>query len=311
MKTWNNRDLIFCNCNLCGSKKNQFIYERHDKLKVVRCKNCGLVYINPRPKDGLINLLYNDEYFEKDSQIGYNNYFSDSMRQSMVKASKLRLKILEDFGVNIFGKALEVGCATGEFCSILKKAGVEATGIDISSQAIEIAQSRYSGIPFHVATIDVVPENMKFNFIFAFEVIEHLIDPCAFFKKASDMLKLNGFLCITTPNFECAEIVGYENWTGFSMSLEHLYFFSKTTIEKYAEANGFELEISLFGGGSGIKNDKISGAKRRQFIRNILLKANLLSIARKAKDFVKPPKHGYQPDIIRHNLFVVLRKKIN
>ena len=44
------------NCNLCGSNDTEPVYAEKDRLmklpgsfQLVRCRQCGLLYINPRP----------------------------------------------------------------------------------------------------------------------------------------------------------------------------------------------------------------------------------------------------------------------
>ena len=49
----------FIRCNLCGSAelglffkcKDHFLDRSEQEFNVVKCRSCGLVYINPRPTD--------------------------------------------------------------------------------------------------------------------------------------------------------------------------------------------------------------------------------------------------------------------
>ena len=300
--------LAECDCNLCGLRNDKVIFERLDGLRVVQCRNCGLVYVNPRPKDELIPTLYDKDYFTSPSSIGFDNYFSDETRKGMILAAKRRLLVLREAGITTFGKMLEVGCGTGELCHVLHNIGMSVTGIDISESAIVEARSRYKTILFQVGTIDDIDPEVQYDALFAFELIEHLTNPDRFFRKASTLLAKHSFLCVTTPNFECAESVGFGNWTGFSMSFEHLCFFSSATISKYAAKHGMQVACTLYGGGKGLNGSKRKQSSSRPLVKSVLRSLHLLGPLRMVRSNMLLTKHDYQSKEPRHNLFMVLRK---
>ena len=308
MIKWIDTQLAECNCNLCGIGNHEAIFRRPDGLQVVQCKSCGLVYLNPRPKDDLIPILYDNDYFMSPSSIGFDNYFSDETRIGMRNASKMRLRVLREAGIKSFAKMIEVGCGTGEFCHVVHNMGVSVTGIDISESAITEAISRYKAIPFHVGTIEDVDPEVKYDALFAFEVIEHLANPDRFFAKASVLLEQNGIFCITTPSFECGESIGFDNWIGFSTSFEHLYFFSAATVAKFAEKHGMGVVCTLYGGGRGLSGAKSKENNRRLAVKKMLNSLHLLHSLRKLKKKILPVKNIYQSKKPLHNLFIVLRK---
>lgn len=308
MIKWSNDQLVECNCNLCGLDVKEFLFERSDGLQVVQCKNCKFAFINPKPKDDLILALYDSSYFSADSQIGFENYFSDEAQQSMLAVSKMRLRVLEESGISIDGKVLEVGCATGELCHILHDKGLNVTGIDIAESAITEARFRYENISFQVGIINDIHSEVKYDAILAYEVIEHLSNPDAFFRKASMLLEVGGFLCLTTPNFECVESVGVDRWLGFSTSLEHLCFFSATTIDILGSKHGMHVVCQLSGGGDGLEHQEPEKSRVKKVARNILELMHLSGFALKLHKMFFPVKHNYQTQEVRHNLLVILQK---
>ena len=260
----------------------------------------------------MISCLYDSDYFSSRPTVGYDDYFSASARHANLTTSKRRLCVLEENGISSFGKTLEVGCATGEFCHVVHDRGEDVTGIDLSQAAIEIARSRYETIPFQSGTIDDVDSEVKYRALIAFELVEHLTDPDRFFSKASTLLEHNGILCLTTPSFECAESVGFDNWIGFSSSFEHLYFFSSTTIGEYAAKYGMQSVCTLYGGGEGRRRHRNFRFSAREMAKRTLYSMRVLEAARGIKRMMqsdRPIQHDYQSENIRHNLFIVLRKK--
>ncbi len=59
----------YVNCNICGSEKTKFVYEKKEKLgivpdifRIIQCANCGLMYISPRPAESEIKQFYPETY---------------------------------------------------------------------------------------------------------------------------------------------------------------------------------------------------------------------------------------------------------
>lgn len=96
-------------------------------------------------------------------------------------------------------RVLDVGCNTGELVARLAQLKCDATGIDISGDAIAIAKQRFPDGAFHVADLTQLPER-EFDVIIASHVIEHLSQPEEFLFAARQRLKSSGTLLIVTPN---------------------------------------------------------------------------------------------------------------
>lgn len=97
-------------------------------------------------------------------------------------------------------KVLEVGCAIGAFSKILKEREFNVTAVDISEFIIEKAKKLQKNIEFKVSDIEKeVGVNDKFDYIFAFEVLEHLKDPKKALFNMKNALKNNGVIVSSTP----------------------------------------------------------------------------------------------------------------
>ncbi len=94
---------------------------------------------------------------------------------------------------------LDVGCAYGFQIEEAAKAGFMASGVDISSYALgqwkngakSAAQAIAEQLPYANGSLDVVS---------AFDLVEHLHDPAAFFDEADRVLSPSGVLLIATPD---------------------------------------------------------------------------------------------------------------
>ena len=85
------------------------------------------------------------------------------------------------FHFSFTGKsAIELGCGIGAFCSLLADRGCDVTGSDISQEMIASAAAVCPNIPFvYCDIIAGLEQKKKFDYVFAFEVLEHLptLDP--------------------------------------------------------------------------------------------------------------------------------------
>lgn len=249
---WKQDDVEIVVCDLCGGRDWHTIIERPDHLTVVECNRCKLTFLNPRPRPEIVARLYGQEYFQKktESGCGYQDYFSEESRESMLQLSLQRFNAFRKLIPSLPADCLEIGCSTGEFCSLLSECGLNPVGVDISKPALEVARKRYPSLCFRDG--DVESLGGWFDAIFAFEVIEHVLSPKQFLQSVARRLKPGGVLAVSTPNAACGAAIGVDNWVGYQVSFEHLYFFSLDSIERYGKQLGFNLVGWLTGGGSGL-----------------------------------------------------------
>lgn len=100
-------------------------------------------------------------------------------------------------------RVLEVGCANGRLGQEIKKLGHFVAGIDVSLQAAQNARQVLDEV--HVFDIEgewpKKLEEQKLDIIVLPEILEHTFDPADILKKSAVILKPDGEIIITTPNF--------------------------------------------------------------------------------------------------------------
>lgn len=100
-------------------------------------------------------------------------------------------------------RVLEVGCANGRLGQEIKKLGHFVAGVEISPQAAQNARQALDEV--HVFDIEgewlKKLEEQKFDIIVLPEILEHTFDPVYVLKKSAAILKPDGEIIITTPNF--------------------------------------------------------------------------------------------------------------
>lgn len=304
---WSSNELEIVPCDCCGHRKSSAVYRRPDGLDVVRCLNCGLHFLNPRPMIGAISRLYDSAYYASgNGSIGYTyDYASESYRAIAAEVAANRLKVLSDITPLEGKRVLEIGCATGEFCAAASEAGARPLGIDLSGDIVGVAARRYPSISFRQDTAEsIAGTGQRFDLVTAYEVIEHVPTPSSWLRASSALLEPGGRLVLSTPNVTRAETVGAENWTGFNTSLEHLYFFSVDPLRSMMARFGLAVE-AVYSQGTGLLASEPVSALRALFAR-----LGVLEAARRVKHALvpAPPYAQWNPGDQLHTLMVIARK---
>jgi 2-polyprenyl-3-methyl-5-hydroxy-6-metoxy-1,4-benzoquinol methylase len=106
-------------------------------------------------------------------------------------------------------RVLEIACGRGGFSKLLASKGAVMFGADFSSTALQIAQTKISGVGngncrvmFAQADAQQLPyADESFDVIVSCETIEHLLDPSSAIKEMARVCRAGGLLYLTTPNY--------------------------------------------------------------------------------------------------------------
>lgn len=121
-------------------------------------------------------------------------------------------------------RVLDAACGTGYGSAILAQRAAAVTGIDISEEAIEYANSKYGNdtIDFKVASIDQLPfDDHCFDVVVSFETLEHVDETTQhnFLKEITRVIKPEGILIISTPNHDIYKKRGMNPYHVHELSL--------------------------------------------------------------------------------------------
>jgi 2-polyprenyl-3-methyl-5-hydroxy-6-metoxy-1,4-benzoquinol methylase len=230
-------------CNLCGADDTTPVAEI-DGFHIVRCRQCGLVYVNPRYRDDLLQEIYTETYYDHDGIknglefFGYDNYLEDEENIRITFAK--RLKTIERYANK--GRLLDIGCATGFFLDLARSQGWEVVGSEVSGFSVRYARERF-GLDVRLGTLKELQfDAQSFDVITMWDVIEHVSDPMGELEEARRILRHDGLLSIITPDVGSlvARLLG-RHWEEFRRVREHVYFFSRRTMKEALRKTGFEV----------------------------------------------------------------------
>ncbi len=224
-------------CALCGSGRSDLRFLARDlefdggeDFRVVRCQDCGLVYLDPRPSPSAISRYYPSDY--------YTHFALDAAEEARIyrQAIGLMLRWAPP------GRILDIGAGDGAFLAQLRAAGrTELLGLEPDAEARRVAAERRG--------LDLLPIGFPARplpepglaAISMLETIEHLHEPIDALRRARELLAPGGCLVLSTPNIDGLELrlLGPR---GISLQVpRHLTFFSAGTLRAACEAAGLRV----------------------------------------------------------------------
>ena len=124
-------------------------------------------------------------------------------------------------------RILDMGCATGNYCTVLSRFGFDVTGADVNAEYVEIARSR--GVNAVRIEGRVPFPDGSFDTVLSFEVIEHVADPDQLVREARRLASKN--VLLTTPNSGNIEGLQRQNLLlEHFADLDHRNFFTRTSL---------------------------------------------------------------------------------
>jgi len=213
------------------SSSDQALFEQ-----VVQCKNCQLVYLNPRLKPGLIIDSYAQG--EDDSFIS-----QDPMRVRTFTTALKHLSKKHNIPLSKKTKVLDIGCAGGAFLRAAKSLGLSVIGIEPNRWLSTYARKKYR-LDVRAGTLsDHHFSDNTFDVITLWDVIEHVPSPTEELREIYRILKPKGLLVVNYPDFGSSPAKLLKRKWPFLLSV-HLTYYTDATIRKHLKKCGFEV-VSL------------------------------------------------------------------
>lgn len=96
---------------------------------------------------------------------------------------------------------LEIGSGYGGFLNIAREFGYKwnYSGLELDSYAVKFTKKKFKSDKFSNTTFEKYNTKEKYDYIFAFEVLEHVDDPYFVINKINKLLKNNGVFVGTSP----------------------------------------------------------------------------------------------------------------
>lgn len=226
-------------CVCCQGIRFRYLFHR-ESLRFITCVTCGLQRIDPPPTTEAMAEIYQRTYYD-----AWGLESEPERTARMKRASFARLLRQYEGPVGDGRRLLDFGAATGFLMQVAEESGYLPYGIEINpfgAEAIatrfgsgrvfcgEAEQAKFSGIP-----------GEAFDVALMTDYLEHVRRPDDVLRAAWSFLKPGGRLILTTPDTSAwsRRLMG-GNWPHYKA--EHLFYFSRSNLQRLLEACGFELE---------------------------------------------------------------------
>ena len=232
-------------CIICSNNSTKVIADNirgTEGVKVYYCEQCDIAFIDEIYTERNEEQFYNEEYPEKINPSHKGNSPTDVILTRTERCMEYFTRR------NKQGKALEIGCASGAFLASIQEYFDLVVGCDLNREHCEYVKSKY-GIECHNMDIREMGQDGEFDFIFMFQLLEHISKPHEFLTKVSSLLKPQGMLILDVPNLNEPLYRLYKLpriKEGFFFKPQHPITYSTKALNKVLVMHGFmEIETKL------------------------------------------------------------------
>jgi len=223
-------------CPVCASSNPELWFEK-DWFQHVRCKDCSMVYINPRMNQAATHSFYNSNV-----NAIYNETKFDDVSTSTKLDDEINYKnllMLDKIRNGKKGSLLEIGSAKGYFLAKAKEAGYEIYGLELNRVNYEYSRRQLGDNILDKTLSEVHFDEEKFDVIYMRDVIEHIPNPKEFLNEVNRVLKPGGQLFLETHNVDGWIYRIAREWHTVFFGFEHPNHWSPRTLKLALSQHGF------------------------------------------------------------------------
>jgi len=218
-------------------------FSQHAPLRLVRCRQCGLVYRNPVERATELAEAYTDSSPTTDRMRALHQ----TQRESYAAQAR---RLADTFGRR--GSGIEVGSYVGAFLAAARERGWQFAGVDVNACAN--AFTRSLGFHVHDGTLESLDDGTKVDVVAIWNCLDQLPDPVATLRAARNRLGPGGMVAVRVPNGACyaalrpllntraaplaREWLAQNNLLGFP----YRFGFTPSSLERVLSRLGFSVE---------------------------------------------------------------------
>jgi len=266
--------MISVNCDLCGCENHELFLEvdvNHSNPKyyryarnvpnkeqftgtyrIVKCKECQLVFTNPRFTTEELEVVYSSEAIIGGVWKNWD-YLFDATAPDFIRSTEKgktfdpkfyqwKFDIIQSYIKSdpANTKLLDIGCGDGRFVYDASQRGYKVRGIDLSPDRVKQGMDRYE-FPkgtLKCMNVDEFSAGEKFDVIVMWDVIEHVESPSAVLKNLQKIAHKDTVFFILTMSMDSITYKLFKKEWYYINPTQHLHYFTHSTMPKMLEKNG-------------------------------------------------------------------------
>ena len=233
-------------CRVCSTPRG-IPYLEARSYRILRCRRCGLWYVDPQPTSEELSTFYSS-YDDREQWREREEHFNRGVRKAILRFER-------------GGAVLDVGSGSGNFLACMREKGFSVFGVEPSKTGSEYARAVHGIETFHGMVEDYLASGLTRTFavVTLLNVLEHLTDPAKALLELRQRMAPNGLLVVVVPDARFHDVLGRIRsrlrisdpyWlnqptsflSGFKLP-DHLCSFQPQTISLLLERCGFRAEF--------------------------------------------------------------------
>ena len=222
-------------CPLCLSSRLEELFSL-ERERFVRCGNCQLTHINPKPNTKTIRSTYLRGYSDS-----YQKKFVKKIKRAKRHVRRIKNRLRRN------GRWLDIGCSAGFIVKACRDDGFEGFGIDIDPEGIAYAKKNLNLNTVQLGTLEELCfQAQSFDVISAYDVIEHVENLHTFTAEMKRLLAPRGLIDLVTPDIGHWTVPRHLKFWKEIKPSEHLYYFNKENLSQLLNQHGLHIIQTRF-----------------------------------------------------------------
>jgi SAM-dependent methyltransferase len=212
---------------------------------ILRCKDCGLLFLDPRPAKDEIPKLYSSSYYtvNPDSPLFLKGFIYHAKLKNDINRV---VKIIKRYHLS---SVLELGCGNVKRLIGLRKRfksdRLKLVGIDLQFSKEVRDEAGYYDVELFERNADFSKDDLglgKFDLVLMSQLLEHLDTPNDVLMKIKTQMYSGVKILIETPNPGGLDFFLFHNrfWGGYHIP-RHFYIFPQRSLILFLEKLGFNI----------------------------------------------------------------------
>lgn len=211
-----------------------------DAFLAKRCRQCQLVYLDPRPSIDDLPRIYPENYHAFEFSEERFGLIYQVRRKLEARRLLSWCRDLKDDA-----RIIDVGCGDGFHLGLLRefgRPGWQIEGVDNSDLAV--AAATRAGLTVHKGNVEELNlPRASYDMAFLIQTIEHVGDPPVVLEAVRELLRPGGLVVIITDNTDSLDFKLFKgrHWGGYHFP-RHWNLFNKQSLRLLAEKVGLEVK---------------------------------------------------------------------